>query len=63
MQNYKDMMKILERSMKEKQKKIIKNIKIRTLINALHQNNSIEEISKITNLEIDYIKNIVKSEI
>ena len=63
MQNYKDMMKIIERSMKEKQKKIIKNIKIRTLINALHQNNSIEEISKITNLEIDYIKNIVKSEI
>jgi len=36
-----------------------KNLKIQTLINALHQNNSIEEISKITNLEIDYIKDIL----
>ena len=37
-----------------------KNNKIQTLINALHQNNSIEEISKMTNLEIDYIKDILK---
>jgi len=33
--------------------------KIQNLINALYQNNSIEEISKITNLEIDYIKDIL----
>ena len=36
-----------------------KNLKIQTLINALHQNNSIEEVSKITNLEISYIKEIL----
>ncbi len=33
--------------------------KIKTLINALHLNNSIEEISKITNLDIDYIKEVL----
>jgi len=38
-----------------------KDLKIQRLIKALHQNNSIEEISKITNLEIDYIKNIVET--
>ena len=48
--------KKLEDKLKEEQNK---NSKIQTLINALHQNNSIEEISKITNLEIDYIKDIL----
>ena len=34
--------------------------KIETIIKTLYQNNSIEEISKMTNLEINYIKDILK---
>ena len=50
-----------EEKLKEQNKELIDNkFKIQNLINALHQNNSIEEISKMTNLEIDYIKSILE---
>lgn len=50
----------LEENNKQLENKLNDKVsKIQTLINALHQNNSIDEISKMTNLEITYIKDIL----
>lgn len=68
---YADLQRLDENTKKRHEKELEDNIEtlennvqslennVQILMNALYKNNSIEEISRMTNLEIDYIKNML----